>query len=152
MKAVDTNDGLFKIDASDIPIRLIHVNGDKFHPVTFLWVDLIEIKAQMVLSSAGKDIQNPVLIEVVEDTGELTVLEIVQLRIDFIDTDRFRKRNPGNMCMGIEDAGHGLSGNAGELADTFECQFRILQKFHDAVDHLIKSLLPVRDDSGLVGE
>lgn len=152
MKTVDTNDGLFKIDASDIPIRLIHVNGDKFHPVTFLWVDLIEIKAQMVLSSAGKDIQNPVLIEVVEDTGEFTVLEIVQFRIDFIDTDGFRERNARDMSVLVKDAGHGLSRNAGELADTFECQFRILQKFHDAVDHLIRSLLPVRDDPGLVGE
>lgn len=152
MEAVHTNDGLFKIGADDISVRLIHVDGYISHVISLFSVDLTEIEVQVVLPSAGKDVQDPVVIEVIEDTGILTVFEVVQLGIDFIDTDGFRERDTWDMGVRIKDTSHSLGGDTGKFTDSFERDLGVLQQFHDAVDHLIGCFPVIRKDACLIGE
>ena len=120
MEAVNAYGGLFKIPFHNVPVGIIHVYGHIEDIIKFFPVDLVKIIAQIVLPAAGKYIKYLLVVEVVEDTGILTVSITVHLCVDFIDADGFREWLPGNMGMIIEHSGNSLNGYTCQLADALE--------------------------------
>jgi len=138
VEAIDTNDGLFKIESTNILIRLIHINADVFDIVQFILRELLKMAKQVVFVSRGSNINDRMIIEIIEDAGILGI-KIRILGIDFIDTDRLRERDVANVAIFIKNSDYGWFRKSSEFSGQLKSYRRITEKIHDFQNHLIRS-------------
>ena len=89
VEGINADDGLFKIERSDILIRTVHVDNDVFNTQTLWNRYRLKVMMKTFLSTAGKDVDDLVMIEIVEDTGVFRKMtgftEVIEFSVNFID-------------------------------------------------------------------